>query len=93
MSAESAPSLASGVAVGAAEVEADAAVGAPGASFPPEHATTPASSGVTFLTWFPFDSTNPNGRYADWSWELGSEGRTFRGKPAEQLIIDKFGGQ
>ena len=49
--------------------------------------------GVTFLTWFPFDSTNPNGRYADWSWELGSKGRTFRGKPAEQLIIDKFGGQ
>ena len=48
--------------------------------------------GVTFLTWFPFDSTNPIGPYTDWSWEIGSQGRTFRGKPAEQLIIDKFGG-
>ena len=49
--------------------------------------------GVLFLTWFPFDSTNPTGPYADWSYEIGPQGRTFRGKPAEQLIIDKFGGQ
>ena len=49
--------------------------------------------GVLFMTWFPFDSTNPTGPYADWSYEIGPQGRTFRGKPAEQLIIDKFGGR
>ena len=49
--------------------------------------------GVLFMTWFPFDSTNPTGPYADYSYEIGPQGRTFRGKPAEQLIIDKFGGR
>lgn len=49
--------------------------------------------GVLFVTWFPFDSTNPTGPYAEYSYEIGPQGRTFRGKPAEQLIIDKFGGR
>ena len=49
--------------------------------------------GVLFMTWFPFDSTNSTGPYADWSYEIGPQGRTFRGKPAEQLIIDKFAGR
>ena len=49
--------------------------------------------GVLFMTWFPFDSTNSTGPYADLSYEIGPQGRTFRGKPAEQLIIDKFAGR
>ena len=49
--------------------------------------------GVLFMTWFPFDSTISTGPYADWSYEIGPQGRTFRGKPAEQLIIDKFAGR
>lgn len=48
--------------------------------------------GVTFLTWFPFDSTDTGGPFYNWSWEIGPQGRTFRGKPSQQFIDDKFGG-
>ena len=48
--------------------------------------------GVTFLTWFPFDSTNHTGPYEEWEWEIGPQGRSFRGKPAQQIMVDWFGG-
>ncbi|MDP7675307.1 MAG: hypothetical protein QGI31_10920, partial [Dehalococcoidia bacterium] len=51
--------------------------------------------GITVLTWFPFDTTNDGGYFMcdeGWCWEFGAKGRAFRGKPAEQTIVDWYHG-
>jgi hypothetical protein len=45
-------------------------------------------TGVTFLTWFPFDPLNSS--YKDWSWEIGEKGRSIQGKPALKVILKWF---
>ena len=46
-------------------------------------------SGVTLLTWFPFD-TSIKTKFNSWSDEIGEFGRSFKGKEAEETVKHWF---
>jgi hypothetical protein len=46
-------------------------------------------SGVTLLTWFPFDTSIPT-KFNSWSDEIGEFGRSFKGKEGEKTVKSWF---